>query len=76
VVSWGRLIQLARGSFCHASSRTFMPIFGRYEVVEQLHAGPAASVSRAKLVDGRGAHFVVKVAHFDDADAENLRQRV
>ena len=53
-----------------------MPIFGRYEVVEQLHAGPAASVSRAKLVDGRGAHFVVKVAHFDDADAENLRQRV
>jgi formylglycine-generating enzyme required for sulfatase activity len=53
-----------------------MPIFGRYEVVEQLHAGPAGSVSRAKLVDGRGAHFVVKVAQFDEADGESLRQHV
>ena len=53
-----------------------MPIFGRYEVVSELHAGSPASVYRAKLADGRTAHFVVKLLQCDDSDPEVLRQNV
>lgn len=40
-----------------------MPIFGRYEVVEEVHASAAGMVARAKLVDGRHASFAVKLFH-------------
>jgi formylglycine-generating enzyme required for sulfatase activity len=53
-----------------------MPIFGRYEVVSELHAGTPASVFRAKLVDGKTPHFVVKLAQFEEAEPELLRQEV
>lgn len=53
-----------------------MPIFGRYEVVSELHAGTPASVFRAKLVVGRHAQFAVKLLQHDDLEAEELRQKV
>jgi hypothetical protein len=53
-----------------------MPILGRYEVLNELHAGSAVSVSRAKLADGKAANFVVKWLHPRNIDAEALRSQV
>ncbi len=53
-----------------------MPIFGRYEVVSELHAGTPASVFRAKLVIGRHAQFVVKLLQHEDLESQPLRQDV
>ncbi len=40
-----------------------MPIFGRYEIVEEVHGSATGMVGRAKLVDGRHATFAVKLFH-------------
>ncbi len=49
-----------------------MPIFGRYEVIEELHATAAGSVSRAKPVDGRNPAFVVKLFHPTGVEDDEL----
>jgi formylglycine-generating enzyme required for sulfatase activity len=50
-----------------------MPILGRYEVVSELHAGRPASVYRAKWVEGRQAHFVIKLLELEDLEGEALQ---
>lgn len=52
-----------------------MPILGRYEVLNELHAGSAVSVSRAKLADGRAANFAVKWLQLRNIEPEELRKQ-